>query len=62
MLDLSASFDEIDNFLLLEYSYGTIRSALSGIKSYLNNRRQCMVVGAKLSEYLEIKFGVPEGS
>ena len=65
LLDLSAAFDVIDHTLLakrLETSCGIVDDALSWVISYLSDRKQCVAVGGKLSEPMELLCGVPQGS
>ena len=65
MLDLSAAFDTIDHPILidrLEYSFGITGSALMWMKSYLERRTQRVAIGSVLSDVINIKYGVPQGS
>lgn len=65
MLDLSAAFDVIDHPILiqrLEHSYGISGQALMWIQSYLQNRKQRVVVGSAISNDKQLTFGVPQGS
>ena len=64
MLNLSATFDVIDNQLLFQTrSYGITSSALSWIKSYLSDRGQLVAVGSALLESNEKNtIEVPQGS
>ena len=64
-LDLSAAFDTIDHFLLLERlrnRYGLTGLAWDWIKSYLENREQYVVINDKRSSASTTSFGVPQGS
>ena len=65
LIDLSAAFDTVDHDRLLEILYqeiGLRGVSLMWFKSYLSNRRQAVKVNGKMSEYLETKYGVPQGS
>ena len=65
MLDLSAAFDTIDHPVLvdrLKYSFGIIGSALMWMKSYLEIRTRRVAIGYVLSDVINIKYGVPQGS
>lgn len=63
-IDYSKAFDRIDHITLikkLEY-YGVRGVTLDIIKSYLNFRRQCVVINGKNSTVQPIRSGVPQGS
>ena len=63
--DLSAAFDTIDYPILidrLEYFFGITGSALRWMKSYLERRTQSVTIGSVLSDVINIKYGVPQGS
>ena len=65
LLDLSAAFDTIDHQLLLsrlEHIFGIKDKALSWIRSYLEDRYQCVLVNNCLSDRIKLQFGVPQGS
>ena len=65
LLDLSAAFDTIDHTVLLEKllnDYGVTGSALQWMKSYLEKRYFCVKIDDMLSSFLELLFGVPQGS
>ena len=63
-LDLSAAFDLVDHYMLIQKLkiYGLQESALSWINSYLSNRHQAVWVDHVYSDFLECKIGVPQGS
>lgn len=42
--------------------YGIRGIVLKWVESYLKSRKQCVKIEQELSEYLETKFGVPQGS
>jgi hypothetical protein len=63
-LDLSKAFDTLDHSILikkLQY-YGLDNLAIHWFKSYLSNRKQALRYNNTLSEWTDIKTGVPQGS
>ena len=64
LIDLSKAFDCMSHELLIAkisaYGFDDLSTML--IKSYLSNRQQRTKVGNELSEWLQIKDGVPQGS
>ena len=65
LLDLSAAFDVVDHKILLDKLelYNFSAETLSWFKSYLENRRQIVVVESKLSDPKDVgDQGVPQGS
>ena len=65
LLDLSAAFDTIDHSVLLGKlltEYGIDGSALQWCKSYLEKRTFAVKINDKISAFLELIFGVPQGS
>ena len=63
-LDLKKAFDTVDHAILLGKleKYGFANSPLSLIKSYLNNRQQCVDYNGVRSSCKLVKIGVPQGS
>ena len=63
-LDISKAFDTINHQKLLTklYHYGIYGTPLKLIHSYLSNRKQCVIFDDILSNTLDIKTGVPQGS
>lgn len=63
-MDLSKAFDCISHDLLIAklYAYGLSFSALKLVASYLKNRKQRIRLANSFSEWLEMTFGVPQGS
>ena len=61
-LDLKKAFDTVDHDILLEklYCYGLGDRELS--VSYLSNKSQCCSVNGKISGFMPIICGVPQGS
>ena len=64
LLDLSTAFDTVDHQLLLGHfsDCGVEGTALSLLKSYLENREQCVPIGESRSEPKDLQYGVPQGS
>ena len=65
LLDLSAAFDTIDHTILverLESYFGFSRQTLCWFRSYLENRRQSIVIGDQVSTPSALRYGVPQGS
>ena len=65
LLDLSAAFDTIDHDVLLkalETQCGIVGTVLKWFASYLSNRRQAVKIGAAISSFVSLAFGVPQGS
>ena len=57
-------FDSLPHDLIIAKlaAYGLSIKSLKLIFSYLNNRKQRVKVGSSYSEWLEIMYGVPQGS
>ena len=64
LTDLSKAFDCLNHDLLIAKlnAYGFSQDALKFIRSYLKDRKQRTKVGTAFSKWLEIKYGVPQGS
>ena len=65
LLDLSAAFDTVDHNILLQRlhtRFGISGTALDWFKDYLANRRQRVSVNGSLSDPVQVKCGVPQGS
>ena len=65
MLDLSAAFDTVDHNLLLRIlknEIGIRGKVLLWFESFLKGRVQRIRLGETTSEFITIKFGVPQGS
>ena len=64
LMDLSKAYDCIDHNLIIAklQAYGLSEKSLRFIHSYLTGRHQRVKVGNTYSEWLEIFFGVPQGS
>ena len=62
--DFSKAFDTVDYKTLLQHlnNLGFSHQVLRLIGDYLTNRKQYVQVDDKISERLEINFGVPQGS
>ena len=63
-IDLKKAFDTIDHMLLLEkLSHYGIRGIVNDwLRSYLFQRKQCVDLNGVLSDYQNVKCGVPQGS
>ena len=63
-LDLSKAFDTIDHKILIKKlsHYGVSDASLDLFISYFHNRKQCVHMHGKTSNYETIKSGVPQGS
>ena len=64
LIDLSKAFDCLDHELLIAKlnAYGFSLPALKLVHDYLSNRKQRTKVNRTYSSWLEIVFGVPQGS
>ena len=64
LTDLSKAFDSISHELLIAklQAYGFSKEALNLINNYLSNRFQRTKIGEHFSTWLELIFGVPQGS
>ena len=65
LLDLLSAFDTIDHAVLFDLwhdTFGISGTALSLLKSYLHDRRQCVQIDGIISEYAKLDCGVPQGS
>ena len=64
LTDLSKAFDCIPHNLLIAKlsAYGFDRKSLMFILAYLKSRKQRTRIGSAFSDYLNILFGVPQGS
>ena len=64
LMDLSKAYDCIDHSLLIAklHAYGLSIKSIRFMHSYLNGRYQRVKIGSTFSEWLEIMFGVPQGS
>ena len=62
-LDLSKAFDTINHYFLLQklehYGFGGI--VYDWIESYINNRKQFVLIGGVSSGQLNVTCGVPQG-
>ena len=63
-LDLAKAFDTVSVPHLIQKlnNMGIRGTQLSLFSDYLNNRSQCVKVGDYFSDYLPIRYGVPQGS
>ena len=63
-LDIKKAFDTVDHEILIKKLkfYGLDGTVILWFRNYLKNRYQCTKLGGKVSNFLEIKCGVPQGS
>ena len=64
LLDMTKAFDSIRHDILLAKlrRIGISSSALAWFSSYLSGHKQVVRIGNTVSEQLELRFGVPQGS
>ena len=64
LIDLSKAFDCLSHDLLLAklQAYGLGENSLKVMHSYLSNRKHRVRIGSRLSSWLDILLGVPQGS
>ena len=64
LTDLSKAFDCIPHNLLIAKlsAYGFDRKSLMFISAYLKSRKQRTRIGSAFRDYLNVLFGVPQGS
>ena len=64
LIDLSKAYDCIQHDLLLAKldAYGFSKRAIAFLKSYLKGRKQRVKIGSAFSKWLEVNFGIPQGS
>ena len=65
LIDLSAAFNTVDHpilFQCLEKQFGFHDSVLSWYKSYLSDRKQCIILKRTWSNTFDLPFGVPQHS
>ena len=65
LLDLSAAFDTIEHFILLnilQQDFGVAGTALNWFDSFLSGRKQRILVAEKTSDDFNLNCGVPQGS
>ena len=63
-VDLSKAFDSINHCLLLQKLalYGFWDESLEWFRNYLSGRRQRVAFGDEMSEWVNVRMGVPQGS
>ena len=64
VLDFAKAFDRVNHSLLCEKikSYGITGKTNEWIQSFLNERKQKVVIDGESSETINFRFGVPQGS
>jgi hypothetical protein len=65
LFDVSSAFDMVDHEILLrrlQLSCGISSTPLLWLKSYLSDRSQMVVFDDSRSKWVEVRFGVPQGS
>ncbi|MCB4744594.1 MAG: hypothetical protein LGB07_02925, partial [Sulfurovum sp.] len=63
-VDFAKAFDVIDHDLLLRKLalYGLSNDTLHLISSFLSNREQLVCINTIKSDFLPVKYGIPQGS
>lgn len=63
-IDFSKAFDTIDHNILIDKleRYGIRGNVLDLFRSYLSNRKQCVIVNNVISDILPVTSGIPQGS
>jgi len=63
-LDFSKAFDSISHktLILILQSIGIVNKPLKLLESYLDNRKQQVIINNKLSDEITITTGVPQGT
>ncbi len=63
-LDVKKAFDTVDYEILIKKLkfYGVDGTVILWLENYLKNRYQCTKIGDSISNLLEIRCGVPQGS
>ena len=65
LLDLTSAFDTVDHQILLsrlEERFGVSSTAAKWFESYLNERKQQVIIDGALSDPTLLRWGVPQGS
>ena len=65
LLDLSSAFDTIDHdreLAILADEIGLQGVVLNWLRSYLLDRRQAVNIKGRISDFLNITYGAPQGS
>ena len=64
IVDLTKAFDMVNHQILLNTTehHSLYLETIVWLRAYLRNRKQCTRANGLLSEYQEIKCGVPQGS
>ena len=65
LLEMSAAFDTVDHELLLERMskrYGVKENVLKWFRSYIQDRKQFVMINGIKSKVKELRYGVPQGS
>ena len=63
-IDFSKAFDSITHEILISKlsSFGISEATINWFRSYLSNRKQCVILNNHFSDSLPVLYGVPQGS
>ena len=65
LLDLSSAFDTVDHDILLErlsLRFGFTNHVIDWFRNYLTNRTQAVCINNRISDFVPLTCGVPQGS
>ena len=62
LIDLQKAFDTVDHEILISKLEAIGVSSVAWFRSYLSDRKQCVDVSGKRSDFMSLNCGVPQGS